>query len=140
MTDHDDASGDLPRQLMGAVFTWGCTQGSPRQITRGILAGLLSLVLAGCGGGLIAPEGTASNDFLDKIDANCGKLNIGNQPLNYLLDMSSDNTYFIDEASKLSAGMVDKATFANDINAFYPTGRNDPALECIFSQLDASTL
>ncbi|WPL19353.1 hypothetical protein Thiowin_04470 [Thiorhodovibrio winogradskyi] len=59
------------------------------------------------------------------------------QPLSYPLDTNSDNTYFIDEASKLSAGMVDKATFASDINAFYPTGRNQAALECIFTQLEA---
>lgn len=100
---------------------------------------LLGLALAGCsGGGLIAPETPQSNAFLDQVDANCGKLSIGNQPLNYLLDINNSDTYFIDEASKLSAGMVDKATFASDINAFYPTGSNQAALECIFTQLSAS--
>jgi len=100
------------------------------------LVATIALTLGGCqGGGLIAPETPRSNAFLDQIDANCGKLEIGNQPLNYLLDMNSDDVYFIDEASKLSAGMVDKATFASDINAQYPTGSNGPALECIFAQL-----
>ena len=105
------------------------------------LAGF-SLALVACaagdgsGGGLIAPEGKASNDFLDRIDARCGKLSIGNQPLNYLLDENNNDVYFIDEASKLAAGEVDRATFTSDINAFYPTGRNDQALACIFAQLD----
>lgn len=102
-----------------------------------VAAGVLALfVLSGCGGGLVAPEGPESNAFLNRVDANCGRLNIGNQPIDYLLDMNSNDTYFIDEASKLSAGMVDKATFANDINSFYPTGSNGAALECIFAQLD----
>lgn len=104
-----------------------------------LAATLLGLALGGCaGGGLIAPETPRSNAFLDQLDAHCGKLAIGDQPISYLLDMDSEDTYFVDEASKLSAGMVDKATFASDINSFYPTGANRAALECIFTQLDSS--
>ncbi|EIC22012.1 hypothetical protein [Thiorhodovibrio frisius] len=115
------------------------TRSSTAQIKPGITAALLGLALTGCsGGGLIAPETPQSNDFLNQLSANCGKLNIGNQPIDYLLNMDSNDTYFIDEASKLSAGTVDKATFASDINAFYPTGRNQAALECIFTQLGTS--
>lgn len=94
--------------------------------------------LSGCGGGLIAPEGPQSNAFLNRLSANCGKLSIGNQPIDYLLDFNSNDVYFIDEASKLSAGEIDQATFANDINSFYPTGTNQRALDCIFAQLGGS--
>ncbi len=95
-----------------------------------------SLALAGCGGGLVAPEGPASNAFLDQISTSCGKFNIGTQPIDYLLSANSDDTYFMDEASKLSAGEIDKATFTNDINSFYPVGNNDRAIQCIFEQLE----
>lgn len=100
------------------------------------LASIL-LALTGCNSGLVAPEGKQSNAFLDRVAAECGKLSIGHQPLGYLLDVNSNDVYFVDEASKLSAGRIDRATFASDINAFYPTGANQPALECIFRQLDA---
>ncbi len=104
-------------------------------VPQALLLAITALVLAGCGGGLIAPEGAQSNAFLDRISANCGKLSIGNQPIDYLLDVNSNDVYIIDEASKLSAGEIDKATFANDINSFYPTGTNQRALDCIFAQL-----
>ncbi|NEX21309.1 hypothetical protein G3480_13465 [Thiorhodococcus mannitoliphagus] len=92
--------------------------------------------LSGCGDGMLAPEGAASNAFLDKVDANCGKLKIGNQPINYLLDVNGDDVYFIDETSKLYAGEVDQSTYTTDINGFYPTDTNQPALDCIFDQLN----
>ncbi len=100
-----------------------------------LLLAAASLTLSGCGDGIIAPEGPQSNAFLNQISANCGKLNIGTQPIDYLLDVNSNDVYFVDEASKLSAGEIDKATFANDINSFYPVGSNKPAIECIFAQL-----
>jgi hypothetical protein len=52
-----------------------------------------------------------------------------------LLGMSSDDTYFADETSKLYFGRVEKDAYATDINAFYPTGTNQAALDCIFQQL-----
>jgi len=93
------------------------------------------LALCACGGGVLAPEGPQSNAFLNKISANCGKLRIGDQPIDYLLSVDSNDDYFIDEASKLSAGEIDKATFTEDINGFYPTDSNQPALACIFAQM-----
>jgi len=96
------------------------------------------LALSACGGGLVAPEGVQSNAFLDQVSASCGKLSIGNQQIDYLLDFNSNDVYFVDEASKLSAGEIDKATFADDINSFYPTGANQRALDCIFAQLDGN--
>lgn len=103
-----------------------------------LLLVLASLTTAGCGGGLVAPEGPESNAFLDQVAANCGKLSIGKQPINYLLDVNSNDVYFVDELSKLAAGEIDKATFASDINGFYPSGSNQRALDCIFAQLDGS--
>lgn len=92
--------------------------------------------LTGCGGGLFAPEGPATNAFLDQVAANCGKLNIGKQPINFLLDVSSNDVYFVDETSKLAVGQVDQSTYTDDINSFYPAGANQAALDCIFDQLD----
>lgn len=100
-----------------------------------ITAGLLTAV-AGCGGNLVAPEGTQTNAFLNKVNANCGKLTVGAQPIGYLLGNNSDDTYFVDETSKLAAGRIDQSTYASDINAFYPAGDNGPALDCVFAQLD----
>lgn len=100
-----------------------------------ITAGLLA-ALAGCGGSLVAPEGPQTNAFLNKVDANCGKLNIGAQPIGYLLGANSDDTYFVDETSKLAAGRIDQSTYASDINAFYPAGDNSAALDCVFAQMD----
>lgn len=93
------------------------------------------VALAGCGGGLVAPEGPQANAFLNQLSANCGKLSIGGQQIVYLLDANSSDAYFGDEATKLAAGEIDQATFTNDINSFYPTGTNQPALGCIFAQL-----
>jgi hypothetical protein len=59
---------------------------------RTLLTAVTTLALAGCGGGVIAPEGAQSNAFLDKVSASCGKLSVGNQPINYLLDVNSDDT------------------------------------------------
>lgn len=97
---------------------------------------IVLLALTGCGGGVLAPEGPASNAFLDQVAANCGKLKIGNQPIDFLLDINGDDIYFVDETSKLAAGSIDETTYATDINAFYPTDTNQAALDCILNQLD----
>lgn len=106
--------------------------------TVSVLLSLAISALSGCGGGVFAPEGRQPNAFLDQVAANCGKLSIGNQPIDYLLDVNNNDVYFVDEASKLSAGEIDKATFTSDIDAFYPTGTNQRALDCIFAQLPES--
>jgi hypothetical protein len=103
---------------------------------RTILPAVAAIALTGCGGNLVAPEGSASNAFLDQVDANCGNLNIGSQPIRYLLSGQGNDTYFIDQTSKLSAGEIDRSTYTNDINSFYPAGANSRALDCIFAQLD----
>jgi hypothetical protein len=105
-----------------------------RRTTIPITIALLGLT--GCGGGILAPEGPATNAFLDQVSSNCGKLKIGNQPIDFLLDVNSNDGYFVDETSKLSTGSIAEATYADDINAFYPTGTNQVALDCIFNQLD----
>jgi len=109
-----------------------------RIVPQSFLLAVTALALSGCGGGLVAPEGPQSNAFLNQLSARCGKLSIGNRPIDYLLDVSSNDVYFVDEASKLSAGEIDEATFTNDINSFYPTGNNQRALDCIFAQLGGS--
>lgn len=98
-------------------------------IAAALLVGTLSL--SGCGGTLVAPEGPASNAFLNKVDARCGKLSVGSQPIDYLLDDSSDDTTFLDETAKLGAGVIDAATYASDINSFYPMGDNEAAISCV---------
>lgn len=49
--------------------------------------------------------------------------------------MNSDDTYFVDESSKLYFGRVSRDQYASDIDAFYPGGANQDALACIFDQL-----
>jgi len=97
------------------------------------------VALVGCGGNPVLSdrlvENTGAEAFLDRVAKNCGKLSLGHQQLNYLLDESSNDTYFIDESSKLYFGRVDRSTYSSDINAFYPTDTNQPALDCIFQQL-----
>lgn len=43
---------------------------------------------------------------------------------------------FVDETTKLYFGTVSPEQYRSDINGFYPTGANDAALDCIFSQRD----
>ena len=93
------------------------------------------LAITGCGGNLVAPEGPESDAFLDQVQNSCGHFNIGARPINFLLSVNNNDTYFIDETSKLSAGEIDQSTYTSDINAFYPAGNNDGALNCIFKQL-----
>lgn len=102
----------------------------PHALTQAALASLM-LLLAGCGGTLVAPEGPASNAFLDQVDARCGKLNVGSQPIDFLLGTSSDDTTFLDETTKFGAGVIDAETYASDINSFYPAGDNRAAIECV---------
>lgn len=97
-----------------------------------------SMAMAGCGENAALSDRLVENKgaeaFLDRVAKNCGKLSVGNQPLNDLLGMNS-NTYFIDESSKLYFGRVGRDAYSTDINAFYPGGTNQPALDCIFEQL-----
>jgi hypothetical protein len=103
---------------------------------RTLTAAALLAALSGCGGTLIAPEGPASNAFLDQVASACGKHSIGKQPINYLLDVSNDDVTFLDETAKLSAGTLTPAAYRDAINAFYPSGNNDPAIDCVIAQLD----
>ncbi|MGD2021429.1 MAG: hypothetical protein PVJ47_10255 [Thiohalocapsa sp.] len=95
----------------------------------------LLALLAGCGGDLMAPEGAASNAFLNKVAGACGNLSIGTQPINYLLDISNDDVTFLDETAKLGTGEIDPDTYREAINGFYPTGNNEPAIDCVIAQL-----
>lgn len=102
----------------------------------GFIVGALGLTA--CGNPVVddrVVENKGAEAFLDRIAKNCGNLSVGNQQLRYLLDESNDDTYFVDESSKLYFGRVDKAAYATDINAFFPTDTNQPALDCIFEQL-----
>ncbi len=109
----------------------------PNIFLFGVLAG--AGVLAGCGNPVLSDrfvENKGAEAFLDQVEKNCGKLTIGRQQLGYLLDMNSDDVYFIDVSSKLYFGRVDRNAFSSDINAFYPAGDNQAALDCIFAQLN----
>jgi hypothetical protein len=95
--------------------------------------------LAGCAGDPALAdrvvENTGAEAFFDQVGENCGKLSVGSQQLDYLLGMSSDDTYFVDETSKLYFGRVGREAYSTDINAFYPGGNNQLALDCVFEQL-----
>ena len=103
------------------------------------LTAVLPLLIAGCGGEAMAPDPIVENPnaeaFLDQVQRECGHLNLGSQPIGFLLSSSSDDTYFVDETTKLFAGRVSQEGYRDDINAFYPAGENEKALNCIFGQL-----
>ncbi len=103
----------------------------------GTIAGCALLAtLTGCGGDLVAPEGPVSNAFLDQVDTACGGLSIGTRPIDYLLDVSSDDVSFLDETAKLGTDEIDAETYRDAINSFYPAGNNGPAIDCVIGQLD----
>lgn len=112
---------------------------APRRATfRPLLALLisaLSLAMAGCGAGGFAQEGPESNAFLNKVQANCGKLSVGHQTIGWLLSSNSADTTFVDATTKLYSGQFSQSDYASYINSFYPTGTNESALDCIFDQL-----
>jgi len=99
----------------------------------------LPLILAGCGGDVMAPDPIVENPdaeaFLEQVQKECGHLNIGSQPIGFLLSSSSDDTYFVDETTKLFASRVSQQAYSDDINSFYPAGSNQKALDCISGQL-----
>lgn len=100
-----------------------------------IVVALVSL-LAACGSDLVAPEGSASNAFLDQVDQTCGSLSIGSSSIGYLLDQSGDDLTFLDETAKLFNGRVSPQQYRQMINSFYPAGSNDAAIDCVLAQLD----
>lgn len=110
--------------------------GRPVQLC--VFAAGLALGLSGCGGNLMAPDPLVENPeadaFLTRIGKECADYSIGTNPLNYLIQ-EGDDDYFIDITTKLYFGRISRKQYASDINAFYPTDANKPALECIFSKL-----
>jgi hypothetical protein len=105
-----------------------------------ILLPLCVLALSGCGADGFARDSVVENSgadaFLDRIQTNCAKLSVGNQQLDWLLQGTND-VGFVDAASKYFLGQFNAKQFRDFINAFYPTGTNEPALDCIDSQLHA---
>ena len=110
-----------------------------RAFLRLTLIGSAALLLAACGGNVMAPdpivEDSGADAFLTRIASECGNKSIGNNQLNWLIN-ESDDAYFVDETTKLYAGTVSPDQYRSDINGFYPTGANDAALDCIFAQRD----
>lgn len=97
------------------------------------------LVLPGCGTDGFARDSVIENQgaeaFLDRIQSNCGKLSVGNQQLDWMLSQDTDDTVFVDITSKYYFGQIDAKQYRSNIEAFYPTGTNQPALDCIDAQL-----
>ncbi|WP_295453729.1 hypothetical protein [uncultured Thiodictyon sp.] len=94
--------------------------------------------LAGCGPNGFARdsvvEDKGSEAFLDRIQKNCAKLSVGDSPINFLLSTASNDVTFVDMTSKLYLGQFSRKDYTDGINAFYATGTNQPALDCIFKQ------
>jgi hypothetical protein len=114
---------------------------APRGLRARPAAALLAaslLTLTGCGPNGFARDSLVENkgaeDFLDRIQKNCAKLSVGDQPLNWLLSTASNDVTFIDLTSKLYLGQFSPKDYTDGINAAYPTGTNQPALDCIFKQ------
>lgn len=104
-----------------------------------VLLPLCALALSGCGADGFARdsvvESTGAEGFLDRIQKNCGQLSIGNRQIVELLAPGSDDTTFVDAASKYYLGQFTAKDFRDFIYSFYPTRANGPALDCIDSQL-----
>ena len=100
---------------------------------------LVTALLVGCGRVGFAPnaliENQGANQFLNVIGSACGSQRIGDQSLAFLLSVNSNDTYFIDETSKLYFGDVSRRQYASDINAQYPSDTNQGAIDCVFSKL-----
>lgn len=92
------------------------------------------LILAGCGAGGFAQESPGANDFLNRVQQNCGKYSVGHQPIGWLLGASSTDTTFVDATSKLYSGQFSRADYEDYLNSFYPGGTSQAALNCIYSQ------
>lgn len=114
-----------------------------RRSCRGLLllAPLGALVLTGCGTDGFARDSLIENQgaeaFLDRIQQNCAKLSVGNQQIDWMLSQDSNDTVFVDTTSKYYFGQISAAQYRSNIEAFYPTGTNGPALDCIQAQLPA---
>ena len=113
---------------------------STRSFRSATPIGAVILLLSGCGGNVMAPdpivEDAGANAFLTRVANECGNKSVGNNQLDWLIN-ESDDAYFVDETTKLYFGTVSPEQYRSDINGFYPTGANDAALDCIFSQRDA---
>jgi hypothetical protein len=110
---------------------------APWQAASVLLASAALLALAGCGAGGFAQDSQESDAFLDRVQTSCGKLYVGDQQIAWLLEgRSSNSTTFADVTTKLYSGQFSQSDYTDHINAFYDSGRsNQPALECIFSQI-----
>lgn len=108
-----------------------------------LLAPLGVLALAGCGADGLARdsliEDPGAEAFLDRIERNCAKLSVGNQQLDWMLSQDNNDTVFVDTTSKYYFGQISAAQYRSNIEAFYPTGTNGPALDCIDAQLPRRT-
>lgn len=100
-----------------------------------ILTSACVLIVAGCGAGGFAQEGPGANDFLNRVEQNCGKLSVGHQPIGWLLSESSTDTTFVDATSKLYSGQFSRADYEGYLGSFYPGGTNRATLDCIYGQL-----
>lgn len=102
---------------------------------RGPLAAVSLSALAGCGAGGFSQEGVDTNDFLNRIQQNCGKLSVGHQRIDWLLSTSSTDTTFVDATSKLYSGQFSRSDYEEYLSSFYPGGTSQATLDCIYKQL-----
>lgn len=98
--------------------------------------------LLGCGGDLMATDSIVENDnaeaFLDRVEQECAKHSIGGWSMKEMLGSATTNPqgdYFVDLTTKLYEGKISKAAYASNVDAFFPRGNNQDAVECTFSQL-----
>jgi hypothetical protein len=124
----DNRDMTMPNRKIGS----GC-----RIAGMGLLVTAL-FALTGCGPNGFARdslvESKGAEAFLDRIQKNCAKLSVGDSPINFLLSTASNDVTFVDMTSKLYLGQFSRKDYTDGINAFYATGTNQPALDCIFKQ------
>jgi len=72
-----------------------------------------------------------SDRFFQQIEKACSQNALGCRSVR---DRANNDSYFIDETTKLYLGNLSRESYTSSIDAFMP-GDNDAALECIFRQL-----
>ena len=104
---------------------------------------LLTLLLGGCGQGLMAPdawnENSGAEAYLDQIAKQCGDKTIGGSALRDLVNGfqndQQQSDVFIDLTTKLYFGKASPSDYSDTINSLFPRGNNKEGLECVLSLL-----
>ncbi len=92
-------------------------------------------LLASCNGfhSLGSKQGK-SNNFLRKVERNCGRYTVGGFRVTSMFSMNTSEPLFVSWTSAFGSGDISKEKYAESINGFYPNSNNEAAIRCIVRQ------